>query len=46
MGVSFYEKVFLKIRELFNKYKSNNKLKNIISVDVTYNNTNIKNDGT
>ena len=44
--LSFYEKVFLKIKELFDKYKSNNKLKNIISVDGTYNNTNIKNDGT
>jgi hypothetical protein len=43
--LSFYEKAFLKIKELFDKYKSNNNFKNIISVDGTYNNTNIKNDG-
>lgn len=43
--LSFYDDTFLKIKTLFDKYNNNNNNK-IISVDGTYNNTNIKNDKT
>lgn len=44
--LSFYQKVFMDVKKLFDKYKLKNNFKNVISVDGTYNNTNIKNDGT
>ena len=45
--ISFYDKIFIKIKNLLNKYLDKNKNPfNIIAVDGTYSNTNIKNDKT
>jgi hypothetical protein len=42
--LSFYQSLFFKIKQLFNTYKKDDKA-TIISVDGTYNNTNINNNG-
>lgn len=47
ISISFYNNIFLKIKQLLNKYlNKKDNIYNVIAVDGTYNNTNIKNDKT